>query len=345
MTRVYRRTLFLSAAAAISAASLVAQQPAPPPQVTVGFLGYTQFTYQDAPLHFDNFDVKRAYVNVIGRFSGGIYTRITADIYNPPGATGDSSRTYRIKYAYFAYTPTGSALTFKLGEIHTPLLDWEEALWDYRMQGQMAMERGGYVSSADFGAGIDGKWGPDKVNAQITVVNGENYSGGTGDLRKDVIGRVSARVMDTDDSSRVGGLRITVYGQYGKRTLPSNDRQRWLGMVSYRSKQLTLAAEVALTKDSLSAASGSIPAGRSNGHVYSAFGVYHFPKSKAAVIGRVDITDPQAGGALNKQTRLIGGASYQLSPNVRLLADLDRVSFQSGATARNQGLLQAQFNF
>jgi hypothetical protein len=34
-----------------------------------------------------------------------------------------------------------------------------------------------------------------------------------------------------------------------------------------------------------------------------------------------------------------------LSPNVRLLADLDRLSFESGATATNQVLLQAQFVF
>src|SRR5207245_1864031 len=178
-------------------------------QVTVGGLVYTQFTYQDVPVHFDNFDVKRASINVIGRFAGGIYTRVTADIYSPPAATGDSSRTFRLKYAYVAWTPVGSSLTYKLGAIHTPWLDWEETLWDYRLQGQSAMERngapalGGYLSSSDFGVGIDGKWGPDRVNAQLTLVNGENYNGGTGDLRKDVMLRVSGRVMDTDDSSRV----------------------------------------------------------------------------------------------------------------------------------------------
>ena len=50
---------------------------------------------------------------------------------------------------------TESRLTFKIGQIHTPFIDWEEALWDYRVQGQMALERGGYMSSSDFGAGIE----------------------------------------------------------------------------------------------------------------------------------------------------------------------------------------------
>src|SRR5204862_2385 len=170
----------------------------------------------------------------------------------PARPTGDNSLRYRLKYAYATYTPTGSDLTFKLGLIHTPWLDWEEALWDYRMQGQMAFERAGYGSAADFGAGVDGKWGPDKVNMQVTLVNGEGYSGGGGDQRKDVMGRVSVRVLDTDDSSRVGGLRITAYGQYGKPT-GGGERQRLLGMVSYRTKHLTLAGEALVARDSVTA--------------------------------------------------------------------------------------------
>ena len=95
-------------------------------------------------------------LNVIGKFAYGIGTRVTADIYR----NADGSLAYRLKYAFATWTPEGkSPLTFKLGQIHTPWLDWEEHLWDYRMQGQMAMERAGYLSSSDFGAGIDGMLG------------------------------------------------------------------------------------------------------------------------------------------------------------------------------------------
>ena len=65
-------------------------------------------------------------------------------------------------------------------------------------------------------------------------------------------------------------------------------------------------------------------------------------RSRASDLGP---SHASAVGGTNRQTRLIGGVSYQLAANTRLLADLDRVSFQSGATARTQGLLQAQFNF
>jgi hypothetical protein len=336
MTRLSRCVSYLAAAAALGAASVAAQTPAPAPQVTVGGVVYAQYMYQDFPsgtpaIRQNKFDVTRAYINVIGRFAGGVYTRVTADIYNAANST-DSSRTYRLKYAYFGFTPNGSPLTFKLGEIHTPWLDWEETLWDYRVQGGMALERGGYVTSSDFGAGVDYKQGADKINGQFVIVNGEGYSKGTGDFRKDAEVRLSARVMDTDDSSRVGGLRLTGYGQFGKAT-GGADRNRYLGMVSYRTKQITLAGEVASTKDAVT------------GRVISAFGVYKLTNSKIAALARVDITDPNTSVANDKQTRLIGGVSYQVSPNLRLVADLDRVSFEAGTTAHNLGLFQAQINF
>jgi hypothetical protein len=340
----------LVALSALTASQAHAQAPAAQaPQVTVSGVSYLQYVYQlkDTANHNNNFDVTRAYINVLGRFSGGVSTRITADIQRV--GAGDNSLRYRLKYAFVAYTPQGSSLTYKLGQIHTPFIDWEEALWDYRMQGQMAMERGGYLSSSDFGLGVDGNWSADRVNMQVGVYNGESYSGGTGDKRKDFMGRVSVRVKPTDDASRVGGLRVTAYGQYGKPT-SGGKRSRLLGMVSYRTKQFTLAGEYAVTKDSTT---GPVPApvAEASGSVASFFGVYHFSNSKAAVLARVDLTDPNTNTGNNRLTRFIAGASYQLSPNLRLLADVDVLSYQGGTptpaleATRSQAYFQAQFTF
>src|SRR5438067_3524492 len=178
MPSFIRRALGVAIVAAAAGAVPLAAQAPTPPQVSVGGLVYTQYLYQleDAVNHFNSFDVTRAYVNVLGRFSGGVGTRVTADIYrNTDGSLG-----YRLKYAFATYTPQSSPLTYKIGVIHTPWLDWEEALWDYRMQGQVALECGfmtktggqfNYISSADVGVGVDGKWGPDRINFQLTVVN------------------------------------------------------------------------------------------------------------------------------------------------------------------------------
>ncbi|HTI04614.1 MAG TPA: hypothetical protein VL549_04820, partial [Gemmatimonadales bacterium] len=201
-------------------------------QTAVTGVVYSQFVYQlaDTANHTNGFDVTRAYVNVVSKFTGGIATRVTADIYRQ---AGDNSLRYRLKYAYVAYTPGTSPLTFKLGATQTPWLDWEEALWDYRMQGTVALDRNGYLSSSDIGFGIDGKWSGDHVNGAVIFMNGENYNGGTGDQRKDVAARVSVRLAPTNDSSRVGGLRLTGYGHYGKPT-GGGVRDRAVGMLSYR---------------------------------------------------------------------------------------------------------------
>ena len=67
---------------------------------------------------------------------------------------------------------------------------------------------------------------------------------------------------------------------------------------------------------------------------------------QVGIIARVDLYDPKLTPTDNKTTDIIGGVSYQLSPNVRLLADLDRLSFENSAQARiTTGLFQLQFTF
>jgi len=311
--------------------------------VKVGGLGYVQWGYQfnDTTAHASAFDLTRAYINVTANFGGGLATRITPDLFRD----GNGALALRIKYAYAAYTPGKSPLTFKLGVIHTPWLDWEEHLWDYRMQGMMAVERAGYMTSADLGFGMDGAWAKQAVTMQIGAYNGEGYKGGLGDSRKDLMGRVSVRLLSTDDASSRGGLRLTAYGQYGKPT-SGGERMRALGMVSYKTKQFTLAAEGGLATDSSVAAETP----KTNGRLASGYGVFNIPNTKAAVLGRVDWWDPDKDTGGDQQTRLIGGVSYQLHEHLRLLADLDYVHYQSTPTpsqlaSQFQGLFQIEFTF
>ncbi|HKV73052.1 MAG TPA: porin [Gemmatimonadales bacterium] len=312
------------------------------PSITVGGLGYLQYAYQmetDSSLkpsggHQNNFDVTRAYINVLGKLPHGVSARITTDI---AGRNGTFTQLYlRLKYAFVAWTPENSPLTYKIGEIHTPWLDWEEALWDYRMQGQMAMERAGYLSSSDFGAGIDGNFGYDKLNFQVGLYNGENYSGTPGDFRKDVMGRASFKILNTDLPGKVGGLRVSAYGQYGKPNT-GGERYRAIGQLSYKSKMITLAGEFGWTKDSVSGDSvgAANVSAEKKGQVLSFYGVLNIPNTKAAIIARWDQTDPNtannsAGSTNDKISRVIAGVSYQLTPNLRLLADADVASREGG---------------
>lgn len=329
-------------AAAQAPAAAPAAAPPAVPNVRVSNLAYMQYStsLSDSIGHANNFDVTRAYITVLGKFENGVSTRITADIYRP----ADGTLNYRIKYAYAAWNPNAGAYTLKLGAIHTPWLDWEEALWDYRFQGPMAVDRAGYMVSSDLGAGVDGNYGMDHVNFQATVVNGEGYTKPGGDKGKDIQARASVRLMPTNDSTRVGGLRLTAYGQYGKLT-GGGPRNRWIGLVSYRSKMLTLAGEAAATKDRL--ASGA----NADGRVLSAYGVAHFGVTPWAFIARVDHVDPNKNLANDAVTTLIVGPSYQIAKPLRVLLDLDHSSYQQAVltqaqqAAKTRLMLQAQFSF
>lgn len=317
------------------------------PNASVTGVVFTQFMYQlkkdsVTDSHLNSFDDTRAYINVLGSLPAGVKGRVTADIFR----TADGSLTYRLKYGYLSYTPDSSHITFKFGQMQTPWVDFEETLWDYRFQGTIALDRNKYLSSSDFGAGLDGSWGFEKVNAQVGVYNGENYNGGTGDQRKDIMGRVSFRLMESNFAGRVGGLRLTGYAQTGKPT-GGGERQRFVGMLSYRSKMVTLAGEFAATKDSNTAV--SVP--QVKGTVITAFGVLNIPNTRFALIGRVDMVDHDKDVDNDKLTRFIAGVSYTHSPNLRLLADIDNNSLEGGTTAnsfnstRSQALLQLEYKF
>lgn len=344
MHLVVRRLALVSALAlAVGTSPALAQNP----NVTVSGVVYSQYLYQlkndsITDSHLNNFDVTRAYINVLGKFPAGIGSRVTADIYR----VADGSLTYRLKYAYVSYTPDSSPITLKFGQMQTPWVDWEEALWDYRMQGTVALDRNKYLSSSDFGAGVDGSWGFERLSVSAGVYNGENYNGGTGDGRKDFMARASFRLIESDFAGRTGGLRLTGYAQTGKPT-GGGDRQRFIGMLSYRSKLFTLAGEFAATKDSNDVI--SVP--EVKGTVISGFGVLNIPNTKFAVIGRVDVVDHNKDANDDKLTRFIGGVSYAHSPNLRILADIDNLSMEGGTTAnafnstRSQALLQFEYKF
>jgi predicted porin len=70
-----------------------------------------------------------------------------------------------------------------------------------------------------------------------------------------------------------------------------------------------------------------------------------------AIIGRVDDVNPDTDVADDRRTRIIAGASYQVSPNLRLLADIDHVTFEGGAqspaveASSSQALFQIGLTF
>jgi hypothetical protein len=367
MRTVHRSTTLAAAALLVGGALALGARPAAA-QTSVGGVVYAQWMYTvsndtlkaDSNItHINNFDITRAYINVNGSFAGGVKGRVTADIYRGP----DGSLLYRLKYAHLTWTPEHSPLTFKFGQVQTPWVDYEESLWNYRMQGTVAMDRLGYETSSDFGAAVDGNFNADLFNFSAGIYGGEKYNGALGDQRKDLEARASFRLLATDDGSRVGGLRVNGYAHLGMPTT-GGQRNRFIGMVSYRTNDLTLAAQYAAITDSTTGGPSAIGGGgavalahQKKATVVSAYAVYHFPATRFSLLGRVDLVNSNTADTTvqSKSTRLIAGVAYQVSPNLRLLADADLLSFKSGYVVsagnyaayvnRNVAYLQAMYSF
>jgi hypothetical protein len=117
---------------------------------------------------------------------------------------------------------------------------------------------------------------------------------------------------------------------------------------------LTLAGELASTRDTVNAIGVAPAVARKTGRVISGFGVVRVPPSyKFQLIGRVDVTDPNTASTStsDRQTRYIGGVAYEISGNLRVLADIDHLVYQGGTptpaleAVRSQALFQIQLTF
>lgn len=304
-------------------------------QTTVDGVIYASYRYgltKDTTFSPDaaqnNFEIDRAYLNVRSKMEGGVTTRLTLDVDGRKANVNQLS--FRLKYAYMAWTPEGSALTYRFGMQPTPLTGWEDDLWRYRMQGPNPLDRAKYLSSSDIGAAVEGMWRAQAVNMEAGIYNGETYSGAPGDGHKDLAARVSVRLIETDDASKTGGLRLTGFVSLGKAT-GGADRTRTVGMISYATAALTLGAQVALMQDSTLASS------ETKGRMMSLFGNYTIPGRPVGFVGRIDRWDPDTDRnpavgtpAASEQTRIIAGLTYRLAKNVKLLLDADVVSLQNG---------------
>ena len=141
-------------------------------------------------------------------------------------------------------------------------------------------------------------------------------------------------LLATDDGSRVGGLRSPDTRRSASPPAAGSGTGSPACLVP--RKQLTLAGEYAGRRTARCSAAPATPDPATiDGQVLSFFGVFHIPDPRRRCIGRVDVTDPNTDVADNRQTRFIAGVSYQLTPALRLLADVDNIGFEGDAHARH----------
>ena len=318
------------------------------PQVRVGTAMF--LSYQDGKTsgaEYSKFTVKRGYLDVTGTLTPSLSFRLTPDV--TQDSTGDFK--VRLKYAY-AYVTAGrlgfvSRPFVEFGMVHTPWIDFEEKINNYRMQDSLFLERVGTMSSADLGVLVGGQLG-DELSAEaqkrasrnnpgrwgsfaIGVYNGGGYTATENNTNKAIEGRLSIRPLP----DMAPGLQISYFGVRGKGNLAT--QPDWT--VSMAS--LTLESPYANLVGSYITGTGNAAGTAVNtaGTALDRKGWSGFVEGKLSanwsLIARHDELTPDTSTPEAKTKRTIGGVCYHFGRGYDLLLDYDQVSYDGTSKPRD----------
>ena len=310
------------------------------PTFKLGTVIYSDYTFVQSPraadadgnrIHPSSFNVTRAYLNFTGNLNHRIAFRVTPDIARETG-TGPSltgSQVFRLKYAFGQYnlddwTTKGSWV--RLGIQQTPYIDYTEAIYRYRFQGPIFVDRAGFVTSSDAGLSGHYNFAGNYGDLHAGFYNGEGYTRADPNNEKAFQVRASVRPLPLEGIWK--GLRLTGFFD-DDHVVERAKRQRAFGQVTFEHPMANAGLEVIRTKDQ---ASVTKPVVDANG--WSAWVTPRLGTTGWELLLRHDDLEPNTSTS-QKSKRNIVGLAYWL-PNLNqvtaaLMADYDSVR-QSGFT-------------
>ncbi len=120
--------------------------------------------------------VDRAYFTAKYYFDKNWMMRFTTDIGNEAGLGKDQN--IYLKYAYVEGKLAGKSAILRLGQSHTPWIDYEQGLWKHRYVAKVMSDTYKFDTSADLGIGLKGKLADGMVDYFVTATNGTGYGKG-----------------------------------------------------------------------------------------------------------------------------------------------------------------------
>lgn len=335
----------------------------------VAFFRYSRELDETAK-DYNEFDIDRAYLSIWSQLwdKGKIrYTMEGGDLRE----NGTDNFDITTKHLYLEV----SDLLFKsdylkIGQGDVPWVPYEEAIWNYRLQGTIFADRSGYLTSTDLGVSYGGKFPNEYGSFQASLVNGEGWKKNETGKHKDAQLRVTLNPF-AESGNELKNLFIAGYGGVGAYEHDADitggepdERDRLIGQIGYKeSEKLTLVGEILRAKDPADKMKSRHPslAARANQRAdaegYSIFGVLNlnllglcndreFAK-RWEVIGRWDRLDPDDSIDDNSLDRFIGGISYKWNKYIRTLLDVEHVDFEAGAGKEDESrvMLQAEVKF
>ncbi|NOY69919.1 MAG: hypothetical protein GXP53_10625 [Deltaproteobacteria bacterium] len=331
-------------------------------------LVYVDYSAGQTPLagnnkkSYNQFGLTRGYLTVKKKIQPWMTARATLDIHQD--ATGQYNE--RLKYLYAELKPGDKGfLTNMKAEIglgHIPWFDFEEDINLYRMQGTMAIERGGVLNSADNGASIRGYFGGRLTNSMKTVgnhhydgrfgswhvgvYNGAGYHGKEQNNNKVVEGRLTLRPLP----DAVPGLQFTYFGVFGEgNTMQGTDYPDYtvnLGMLSFQNPRIVLTAQYIRTEGNKDGTWVDANNDALKTAAYSFFGDLRLPvmDDKLSVILRYDHFDADKNDKIASDTAydmFFAGLAYQVYKGNRLIAVYESTDYGSDSAGKGKAPVAA----
>jgi hypothetical protein len=319
------------------------------PSVKIGVVVFTDYTWTDEPETLDvdgnpidpaAFNVSRAYINVTGNVNHLVSYRITPDITRQTvtgtGVTlsDQESLVFRLKYAFGqfnldeAWNSKGSWV--RLGAQQTPYVAWMEDIYRYRFQGNIGVEREGYLSSSDFGLSTHYNFPGNFGDVHAGYYNGETYARAEANNQQGI--QIRATLRPAPMIGWLRGLRLT--GFYVDDHYARDDpRKRALAAVTYEHKWFTVGGEYIESVDQVNETVNRVRS--------KTVSVWATPKLGKGweLLLRHDATKPNQDNDASRW-RNIGGVAYWFktqAPNAQaaLLLDYEHVSNDVDLQAAN----------
>ncbi|HEX9427535.1 MAG TPA: hypothetical protein VGA64_07090, partial [Candidatus Polarisedimenticolia bacterium] len=336
------------------------------PAIKVGMTIFTDYTYTDEPTATDAdgnvinpsaFNVSRAYINVTGSISHRVSFRITPDITrltttvtNPgPGekvtTSLDGSLTYRLKYAYGQFNlddawSKGSWVRF--GVHHTPYVDWLEGVYRYRFQGQIFVEKEGFMSSSDFGLSTHYNFPGSYGDVHVGYYNGDTYSKAEPNDQKAI--QIRATLRPVPMTGVVKGLRVSAF--YDEDNYIRGDaRKRFIYAATFEHKYINAGYEHLDATDQVTGVAAEVKA--------KGYSIWAIPRSTKGWEGllRYDNLQPNKNSSDAKTRKILGVAywfkSQQAPATAAILVDYENVKYDAGLAKPDEKRYAAHmlFNF
>jgi len=248
-------------------------------------------------------NVERAYFTAKYHFNDDWMMRFTTDL-GHEGTLGKQQNIY-LKYAYVEGKLVGDAAVLRLGQSHTPWIDYEQHLWGHRYVAKVATDFFKYDDSSDLGIGLKGKLADGMVGYWITATNGSGYGKGVASKGIDFNSRIGVYPIDglTLDLQYRNGYRGTK--TFGALPTAITKSTLFQFMATYSiGKDFRVGANYITNKKDTN---GAIP--KDNG--YSVWGTAKFAGQFGA-FARYDKMDNKnaAGAKTGKDSRITGGVEY-----------------------------------